>query len=155
MSKLNIDSKELEHKLDLISKYENIEKIEKKILKKGLSVIRTEARKQLRKALPAATKRNPMYDDTLSAGIMQSVITEGDEVVGKVHIMGTRRSTSGTYRLRFFEGGTVDRVKKSNSKSTGHIKPLNFFETARNMKESEALRVIDDEWDNEIEILLR
>lgn len=154
MSKLSVDTREFDEKIARISKYEDIDRIEKRVLRKGLNEIRKTAKSNLRKALPNATKRSPYYDDTLMSGVMQSITQEGHEIIGKVHVMGTRRSASGTFRLRFFEGGTVDRVKKSTGKSTGKIEPLNFFNNAVSSSEGAALTKIEQEWDNEIEKLL-
>lgn len=55
---------------------------------------------------------NPKYSDLLRDGIM---MTRTDEVESKlkVHILGTRSSKSGTFRLRFFENGTKDRYQKT------------------------------------------
>lgn len=49
---------------------------------------------------------------------------------GVVHILGNRNENDGTWRLRFFEGGTQERVQKSNGKSLGRIRPRYFFRDA-------------------------
>lgn len=48
---------------------------------------------------------------------------------GSVNIMGSRNEDDGTWRLRFFEGGT--RVRKSkNGRTYGQIRPTWFFGNA-------------------------
>lgn len=154
MSRFSVDTHEFDEKIARISKYEDIDKIEKKALRKGLNEIRKTAKSNLRKVLPNASKKSNMYDDTLISGVMQSVINEGHEIIGKVHVMGSRRKTSGTFRLRFFEGGTVERVKKSTGARTGSIKPLYFFQGAISSSEGAAMTAIEETWDSEIEKLL-
>lgn len=142
-------------KIERLCKTENLVNIEKSIIRKGVSLIQKETKKNIRSRLPAARNQSIYYDDTMIEGARYSVIEEGQEIIGKAHVMGTRRSTSGTYRLRFFEGGTQERIQKRTGRSTGKIDALNFFADARNAKEGEAIRVIDQAWDDEIEILLK
>ena len=122
-------------KIERLVKYENLVNIEKRIIRKGVSLIQKETKKNIRSRLPAARNQSIYYDDTMIEGARYSVIEDGQEIVGKAHIMGTRRSTSGTYRLRFFEGGTQERIQKRTGRSTGKIDGLNFFADARNAKE--------------------
>lgn len=71
---------------------------------------------------------------TLEQGIRQKYHAAGktgDDVgFTKVNIMGD-------FRLNFFEGGTVERRKKSNNASTGHITATNFFTKAISETESD------------------
>lgn len=85
--------------------------------------------KFLRK-LPAAdgSKRTKesKYSDVLLDAVRQASTRQSaslsDTTVGRtfVHVLGTRDSGSGTFRARFFEGGT-----KRDGKQ--RIQPLNFF----------------------------
>jgi len=62
--------------------------------------------------LPAATKRSQNFSDRLIDAIRSSKIkNEGlGELSLKVHTMGNRKKGSGTFRARFFESGTQDRI---------------------------------------------
>lgn len=100
----------------------------------GANVLKTQTRSNLISQLPAAQNSNPNYSDTLVDAI-RNTHTEGDVIT--VHILGTKEKTSGTYRTRFFEGGTKDRYQKTyrgiplkKKKYIGRIQPLNFFSSA-------------------------
>jgi hypothetical protein len=62
--------------------------------------------------LPAATKRSQNFSDRLIDAIRSSKIkNEGlGELRLKIHTMGSRKKTSQTYKSRFFESGTQDRI---------------------------------------------
>lgn len=67
---------------------------------------------------------------------VRAYMSKGNNV-GFVHILGNRGTNDGTWMLRFFEGGSVDRVNKSgkiNSKgevqSYGHLTGYHFFDRA-------------------------
>ena len=83
--------------------------------------------------MPVATRPSQSgYKDKLIDAVRVSrVQSSGDEVTTKVHIMGVRSSGSGTFRARFFEGGTKERQSKSGKK-LGKIEALNFFAKAEN-----------------------
>lgn len=54
-----------------------------------------------------------------------------NEATGIVNILGTRPANDGTWRLRFFEGGT-DFRKSKHGKNYGKIRPAHFFANAVN-----------------------
>lgn len=67
-----------------------------------------------------------VFNDKIEDAVMISKM-DGDfdnELSQKVHIMGTRKSGSGTYRLRFLEKGT--------KKGRGPKRPKWFFKDAQN-----------------------
>jgi len=89
-------------------------KATKTALRKGAQVLSKNTKKQLRQKLRAASKRNPKYNDRLIDAVRYSVDRKGN--LAKVHIMGTQKKGSGTFRLRFFERGTKIRTHKSGKK---------------------------------------
>ena len=58
----------------------------------------------------------------------QAYMVKGNNV-GFVHILGTQGNNDGTWMLRFYEGGTVERTHKNN-KSVGHLEGYHFFRGA-------------------------
>ena len=77
---------------------------------------------------------NPKYSDSLYDAIRMTKIQDDGELI-KVHIMGSRKSGSGTYRLRFFEGETQERYAKTykgkplkKPRRLGKIGGYHFFE---------------------------
>ena len=86
-----------------------------------------------------------MYEDKIEDAVRVSKIEGdyGEELTQKVHIMGTRKSGSGTFRARFFEGGTKNRFARSavnrngiriqlkKGKNLGSIAPRWFFRSAQ------------------------
>ena len=107
-------------------------------------MLRTDARKKLRKELPSATRSKGKYSDTLISAIRTSVKEGKDGMDAKVHIMGSRSKTSGTFRTRFFEGGTVERKTKKGY-SRGKIKPLYFFQNAIDATKNKVESTLDSE----------
>lgn len=118
--------------------------VQKKALRKAANVVKKDARARLRQALPNASKKNPKYSDTLLDAIRVSVWEDGNGAYSKVHTMGSRKSTSGTFRARFFEGGTVVRQTKEG-KNRGALSQLNFFGSALNSTKGEVESTIDRE----------
>lgn len=105
-------------------------------LYRGAGVLKDKTRQNLQSLLPASSNHNPKYTDTLQDAI-RNTHTEGDVIT--IHILGTRDSGSGTYRTRFFEGGTKEgtryqktrngkRLKKK--KFVGRLGALGFFSSA-------------------------
>ena len=107
-------------------------------------MLRTDARKRLRKELPSATRSKGKYSDTLISAIRTSVKEGNEGMDAKVHIMGSRSKTSGTFRTRFFEGGTVERKTKKGY-SRGKIKPLYFFQNAIGATKNKVESTLDSE----------
>ena len=104
-------------------------KATKTALRKGAQVLQRTTKKFLKQQLKKATHRNPKYNDRLIDAVRYTVDKKGN--LAKVHIMGTDKKGSGTFRLRFFEKGTKVRKKR------GQIKPLRFFERARLASQTE------------------
>ena len=105
--------------------------------KKALGTIAADYKKTVKNyfqtAMPVATRpsQSGYKDKLIDAVRVSKVQSTGDEVTTKVHIMGVRSSGSGTFRARFFEGGTKERQSKSGKK-LGKIEALNFFQKAEN-----------------------
>lgn len=124
----------------------------KAALYSGASVLKEQTKENLSSALPASTHHNPKYSDTLMDAVRNSK-TEGDVIT--VHILGTRNSTSGTYRTRFFEKGTKKRyqktyrgVKLKKKRYLGQLKPLNFFSSAIASSEAAVVAAMQKVMDN-------
>ena len=129
----------------------------RKALKSGLRAaagkLRTETRKQVRVSLPAVKTKNPKYSDTMYDAVRVSKVEEDRKgnMETKVHIMGTRNSTSGTYRLRFFEKGTVPRFTRSGQHYRGVIKPMWFFRNANMAWEAQYTQIMNSSLDKAID----
>ncbi len=93
-------------------------------------------------ATAARPSQHGYKDRLLDAVRISKVEAHGDEVTTKVHVMGVRSAGSGTFRARFFEGGTKERTTKSGHKR-GHIEALGFF--SRSESALDNLRVSLDE----------
>lgn len=126
----------------------NMPDVEKRALYRAAYFFRDKIRQQLSTALPASTKRNPKYSDTLIDAVGFTKV-DGASLV--VNALGNRKPKSGTYRTRFFEDGTVDRYQKKRNgirlkkkKYIGHIKPYKFFQSAVSANESAAIKLMED-----------
>lgn len=122
--------------------------VEKRALYRAAYFFRDKIRQQLISVLPASTKKNPKYTDTLVDAVGFSKV-DGASLV--VNAMGNKNKGSGTYRTRFFEDGTVDRYQKRRNgirlkrkKYIGHIKPYKFFQSAVAANESAAVKLMED-----------
>ena len=129
--------------------------VERSMLYAGAFLIKDKAKEEFVRKLPAATKSNPKYNDTLLDAIRLTKIDGGTITI---HTLGSRDSSSGTYRARFFEGGTKDRYQKTRNgnklkkkKFIGKISPLNFFGTAVQTMEGQAFSTMQKILDNYIE----
>lgn len=82
--------------------------IKKKALNKAGGAIKKTVKEKFKTELPTATKRNPNYNDRLIDAVRSSKVKEKGlgELLLKIHVMGTRKKGSGTFRARFFEKGT-------------------------------------------------
>ncbi|MBD5386330.1 hypothetical protein HDR70_00330 [bacterium] len=71
------------------------------------------------------------YNDNIEDGVrvIKFKRYSDNTVETGAHILGVRDRRSGTFRLRFFEGGTVQRQTKKN-KNRGSIQARNFFKQA-------------------------
>ena len=95
-------------------------------------------------------------------GVRMSVTQDNDfKWYFKVHILGTRKKTSGTFRLRFFEGGTVPRKTKNAYTdklgrryppgiNRGKLRATNFFANAISGSESQVVTAIQENLIEEI-----
>ena len=114
--------------------------VKKRALNKGANHLKKDAKKLFKTKLPAATKRNPNYNDRLIDAIRSSKVKETGlgELSVKVHTMGNRKKGSGTFRARFFEGSTQERFiepgytdklgrKYTKKRSIGRIHPALYF----------------------------
>ena len=135
--------------INKLRKEANIEKIEKSVVNKGLSLIKKQTKTNLRASFPAAFRRSPLYIDTMSEGVRSSLDVHAYGVLGKVHVMGKKSAGSGTFRLRFFEGGTKDRYRK-NGAFSGHIDPMHFFSDAVSQTEGQVDTEMEKEFDKQI-----
>lgn len=117
--------------------------VEKKALRKAANELRKEARSNLRRALPNANKKG-RYKDTLVQGVLSSTYEVSEGMEAKVHIMGIRDSSSGTFRTRFFETGIVQRKTKKGY-NRGKIKPINFFGSAIDATKDRVISTLDEE----------
>ena len=90
--------------------------------------------------LPAAFHKSSKYSDRLVDAVRVSFTKnrKSDETEAKIHIMGTRKAGSGTYRLRFFENYPTERYGR-HERYYGKLPALRFFERAVNMKRNEAV----------------
>ena len=99
-------------------------------VRKGLLLIRNKARQRFRALFPSGTKQNPLYRDKLIDGIRATKVQDDkkDGVKGFVLITSNRRPGSGSYRLVFLEGGTVQRYTRKGY-NRGSIAAYYFFTT--------------------------
>lgn len=85
------------------------------------------------------TMRGRTYSVPLVEGV-NAYMWKG-QATGFVDIMGSRGYDDGTWRLRFFNGGTRNRRSK-NGRSYGSIRPSWFFANAISSAESDATSMI-------------
>lgn len=129
---MTIESDEVEKLLDFFTSDQCTD-----LYKKALGTIAADYKKTVKQfftgAMPVANRpsQSGYKDKLIDAVRVSKVQSTGDEVTTKVHIMGVRSSGSGTFRARFFEGGTKERQSKSGKK-LGKIEALNFFAKAEN-----------------------
>lgn len=113
-------------------------------IRKGINLIRSAGRRSLRAEMGrAANHHNPKYNDTLQQGVRGTRIVEKEgEQYGYVTITSNRKAGSGSYRLIFFEGGTVKRFTRKGY-NRGSIRANFFFSEAVNATETQVQDVID------------
>jgi hypothetical protein len=117
-------------------------------LKKALRVIQKGAKSNLSSAFKKTNKRNPKFTDTLQSGIRITRIFENQDgtIVGKVRIDSSRKTGSGSYRLKILERGnfkTSPRYAKTwrgkplkKLRKTGNITGKFFFKKSVDSNES-------------------
>lgn len=110
----------------------------KRALKKGAQALRKQTVSNMEASFNS-TARNPLYSDRITDAARVSKVSAdyGEDMEVKVHIMGTQKSGSGTYRARFFENGTVDRYAKTwrgkpltKQRYLGRLQSKGFFTAA-------------------------
>jgi hypothetical protein len=128
---------------------------EKRALYRAAYFLRDKIRQQLVSSVPNATQPNPKYSDTLIDAVGFSKV---DGASLTITALGNRKKTSGTYRTRFFEGGTKDRYQKSyngiklkKKRFLGSIKPTKFFSNAVEANQSTAVQLMQEVLDQYIE----
>ena len=120
---------------------------EQSALRKGANVIKKNTKQNLRSTGIKVKKPSDKYTDRLIDGVRTSKVKDGSIVV---HVMGTRKTGSGTFRLRFFEGGTRERYATTykghqlkKKRRLGHIKSYNFFNSSLNSSQSDIINAMD------------
>ena len=81
--------------------------VKRRALTKAGNAIKKDAKQIFKSKLPKATHRGSKYSDRLIDAVRSSKIKNNGigELRLKVHTMGARKPSSGTFRARFFEGG--------------------------------------------------
>jgi len=138
--------------IDAVSKV--MARAEAAALRKGAQVLKKNTKSNL-KSTGIRIGVNPLYIDKLSDGVMSSKVKEGSIIV---HVMGTRKKGSGTFRLRFFEGGTKERYQKTWKgkklkvpRRLGHIKAYGFFNSAVSSSTDEVMKAMNEQLTKYIE----
>lgn len=102
------------------------------------------------------TGKSGKYSDRLIDAIRQSPVNGADTSVA-VSILGVRDSSSGTFRLRFFEGGTKVRKQKTwngnplkKKRNLGKISDYGFFASGVNTGWEQAIAAFNETFDKKI-----
>ena len=157
-----IDAKQLQQVIDNLTGKEMV-KAQKRALSRAGRLLYKQTQQNVSSSVPNARTPNPKYSDTLYDAVRMSVNQDADfRWFLKVHILGSRGKTSGTFRLRFFEGGTAPR-KTANAytdslgrtypagQNRGQLRAYNFFSAAISSKQSEVINAIQQNLLEEIE----
>lgn len=164
MSKVNIDisAEDLERVLDQLSGKEMVS-AQRRALSRAGRLLYKKAQQNAASSVPKVRQPNTKYSDTMYEGVRMSVTQEKDfRWYFKVHILGTRKKTSGTFRLRFFEGGTVPRKTRYSytdklgrtypaGLNRGSLRATNFFASAISSSESQVVTAIQENLVEEIQ----
>lgn len=127
-------------------------RMEKKAMRRGASVIKRQTVSNFKKELSAATQSSEKYSDRLIDAVRSTVYEENNEVYFSVHVMGSRKKDSGTFRTRFFERGTKERNKDNHNR--GQIQPLNFFSNAVSQSGAKAVNAINQTFTKEVQKII-
>lgn len=127
-------------------------RMEKKAMRRGASVIKRQTVSNFKKELPAASQSSEKYSDRLIDAVRSTVFEENNEIYFKVHVMGTRKKDSGTFRARFFEKGTKER--NGDGHNRGSIKAMNFFSNAVSSTSSKAYNAINQTFTKELQKII-
>ena len=108
-------------------------KLVQKAVNIGAGALKDAIKDKVKRAMPAASQKSAKskYDDTLLSAVrIGRWREEGENAdIRSVHILGSRRQGSGTYRLRFYEEGG-ERGDKDTPTWRGEISGYHFFEHA-------------------------
>lgn len=120
-------------------------------VRKGLLLIRNKARQRFRALFPSGTKQNPLYRDKLIDGIRATKVRDDKKegVKGYVLITSNRRTGSGSYRLVFLEGGTVQRFTRKGY-NRGSIAASYFFTTTVDSNQNAYKKTVISEIDKAV-----
>ena len=126
--------------------------IEKRAMRKGMNMVKSEGRKRFKRTLPKATSRNPKYSDRMIDAILGKVkVQDNQTTYFEVHNAGTRKKSSGTYRARFFEKGTKIRTK---GHYRGRIQDKYSYMRGLDSVLPKAMNKVSDSLDREIEKMI-
>lgn len=133
MAKFEFDSRAWERLATMLGG-ENAQKVERAMVRSSARRLYEQTKSNIKSSFPNSTNSNPKYNDTISEGLRMRIGKNTEyETEATVHVLGTRDKGSQTYKLRFFEGGTQDRVK---GHYRGRIEPMYFFKSAINQVNS-------------------
>jgi hypothetical protein len=164
-TKFEIDVKNLEEIINQLSGKE-MAKAQKRALSRAGRLLFKQTKQNVASMVPNSRKPNPKYSDTLYDGVRIGVQQDSDfRWFVKVHVLGSRGKTSGTFRLRFFEGGTVPRKTKNAytdklgrtypaGQNRGQLRAINFFSSAVSAKQSEVIDAIETNLLEEIQKII-
>lgn len=153
MNSFEIDLEDIQRKINSLTTSE-LYKIERSALRKSARILYDKTLSNLKASLPKATHQNPNYTDTLADAVRMSIHQDNtNNFYFVVHILGSRKKTSGTFRTKFFEGGTVPRKTKAPYTDSlgrrfpaglnrGQLKPKNFFASAISGSENTVIEAI-------------
>lgn len=143
MNNLSVDIKDLKSMINQLQT-SDLYKIERTALRKSARILYDNAKTGLLNKVPKPTQLNPKYSDTLADALRMSIHQDNtNNFYFTVHIMGTRKKGSGTFRTRFFESGTAPR-KTRKGYNRGSLKATNFFADAVNGSESSVIKAIEE-----------
>ena len=134
-------------------KAKEFRRIERKSLSKTASVLKRSVKQQFKKDLPAAVQSSEKYSDKLIDAIRSTVYEEQNEMMVKVHTMGSRKKDSGTFRSRFWAVGTKERDGDGHYR--GSIKATNFFSKGIDSASGKAVQTLNKTFSNEFEKILQ
>lgn len=126
--------------------------IEKRAMRRGMNMVKSEGRKRFKRTLPKAANRNVKYSDRMIDAITGKVkVQDNITTYFEVHNAGSRKKTSGTYRARFFERGTKIRIK---GHYRGRIQDKYSYMRGLDSVLPKAMNKVMDQLDREIEKMI-
>ena len=116
-------------------------------ISQAINAIKSKTKQNIRSSSFRSTS-SLHYSTPLIEGV-KAYLQRGGLLSGFVDILGDTATNDGTWRLRFFEGGTKIR-KSKNGKSYGRIKGNWFFDRSVSSIGSDAITMIEHSVDNAI-----